>query len=51
VKARRLVYLHGRSGSADSEMRDEPMFAELAKLGRRAPVIRFCAVGGHSPTI
>jgi enterochelin esterase-like enzyme len=36
-----LVYLHGRSGSADSEMRNEPMFAELAKLGKRAPVIAF----------
>jgi S-formylglutathione hydrolase FrmB len=36
-----LVYLHGRSGTADSEMHNEAMFGELAKLGQRAPVIAF----------
>jgi enterochelin esterase-like enzyme len=36
-----LVYLHGRSGNADSEMHNEPMFHELARLGKRAPVVVF----------
>jgi enterochelin esterase-like enzyme len=36
-----LVYLHGRSGNAHSELRNEPMYRELAKLGQRAPVIAF----------
>jgi S-formylglutathione hydrolase FrmB len=36
-----VVYLHGRSGTANSEMRNEAMFSELARLGQRAPVIAF----------
>jgi S-formylglutathione hydrolase FrmB len=36
-----LVYLHGRSGDENSELRNETMFAELAKVGERAPVIAF----------
>ena len=34
-----LVFLHGRNGDEDSEMRNRAMFDELAQLGRRAPVI------------
>jgi enterochelin esterase-like enzyme len=36
-----LIYLHGRNGTADSEVRNQPMFAELAKLGTRAPIVAF----------
>ncbi|MEA2494250.1 MAG: hypothetical protein QOJ29_2161, partial [Thermoleophilaceae bacterium] len=36
-----LVYLHGRNGDEDSEMRNEAMFGELAKLGSAAPVMAF----------
>lgn len=36
-----LVFLHGRNGNENSEMANEPLFAELAKLGASAPVIAF----------
>jgi S-formylglutathione hydrolase FrmB len=36
-----LVYLHGRNGDENSELRNEPMYSELGKLGRRAPVVAF----------
>ena len=36
-----LVYLHGRNGDENSELRNEPMYKELAHLGRRAPVVVF----------
>jgi S-formylglutathione hydrolase FrmB len=36
-----LVYLHGRNGTSGSELRNGPMYAQLAKLGDRAPVIAF----------
>src|SRR5439155_2997294 len=29
-----LIFLHGRGGDQDSELRNGPMFDELAKLGR-----------------
>jgi S-formylglutathione hydrolase FrmB len=41
-----LVFLHGRSGSENSEVNNGPMFKELAALGARAPVIAF-PFGGH----
>src|SRR5205809_890103 len=43
-----LVFLHGRNGDEDSEMRNRAMFDELAQLGRRAPVIAFPYGGSHS---
>lgn len=36
-----LVYLHGRNGDENSELRNEPMYKELAHLGARAPVMAF----------
>ena len=42
-----LVFLHGRGGDEDSEMRNERMFTELATLGSRAPVIAFPYGGDH----
>ena len=42
-----LVFLHGRNGNEDSEMRNEPMVTELAALGLRAPVIAFPYGGSH----
>jgi poly(3-hydroxybutyrate) depolymerase len=36
-----LVYLHGRNGNENSELRNEPMYTELGKLGRRAPIVAF----------
>ena len=36
-----LVYLHGRNGDENSEMRNEAMFSELAEVGERAPVVAF----------
>jgi S-formylglutathione hydrolase FrmB len=36
-----LVFLHGRGGDQDSELRNGPLFRTLAALGRRAPVIAF----------
>src|SRR5207248_5291178 len=43
-----LIFLHGRNGDQDSELRNGPMFDALAKLGRRAPVIAFPNGGGDS---
>lgn len=34
-----LVWLHGRNGTEDSELRNEAMYSGLANAGRRAPVI------------
>jgi S-formylglutathione hydrolase FrmB len=34
-----LVFLHGRSGNENSELRNAAMYSELARLGDRAPVI------------
>jgi S-formylglutathione hydrolase FrmB len=34
-----LVFLHGRNGTENSELRNEAMYAGLAKLGDRAPVV------------
>ncbi|MDX6652759.1 MAG: hypothetical protein QOJ38_1540 [Solirubrobacterales bacterium] len=42
-----LVFLHGRSGNQDSSLGD-PMFAALAKLGPRAPIVAFPYGGDHS---
>lgn len=36
-----LVFLHGRSGNEESELRNGPMYSELAKLGERAPLVAF----------
>jgi S-formylglutathione hydrolase FrmB len=36
-----LIYLHGRNGDENSEMRNDAMFKELARLGRRAPIVAF----------
>jgi S-formylglutathione hydrolase FrmB len=45
---RLLVFLHGRGGSEDSELRNEAMFKALADLGKRAPVVAFPYGGDHS---
>jgi S-formylglutathione hydrolase FrmB len=42
-----LVFLHGRSGSAETYAEDEAMFEALSGLGRRAPVIAFPDGGEH----
>lgn len=42
-----LIFLHGRSGSNRTFAEDEAVFAGLAKLGRRAPVIAFPDGGDH----
>jgi enterochelin esterase-like enzyme len=42
-----LVFLHGRSSSPDSNLR-QPLFDELHALGRRAPVILLADGGDHS---
>jgi S-formylglutathione hydrolase FrmB len=42
-----LVFLHGRTGNESSEL-DSSMFAALAKLGARAPIIAFPNGGDHS---
>jgi S-formylglutathione hydrolase FrmB len=36
-----LVFLHGRNGTENSELRNEAMYSGLAALGDRAPVIAF----------
>jgi S-formylglutathione hydrolase FrmB len=43
-----LVFLHGRGGDQDSELRNGALFKGLARLGRRAPVIAFPNGGGSS---
>ena len=43
-----LVFLHGRSGSADSFRGNEAMFRALANLGGRAPIVAFPDGGDHS---
>jgi S-formylglutathione hydrolase FrmB len=43
-----LVFLHGRSGSESSELRNGAMYEELAAAGTRAPVIAFPYGGDHS---
>ena len=43
-----LVFLHGNGGDEDSELRNEGMFKELARLGKRAPVVAFPNGGGDS---
>jgi S-formylglutathione hydrolase FrmB len=42
-----LVFLHGRDGDEDSEQVDQ-LFAALAKLGDRAPIVAFPYGGDHS---
>jgi enterochelin esterase-like enzyme len=42
-----VVFLHGRSGNASSEL-GEPLFSALARLGRRAPVLAFPDGSDHS---
>ncbi len=42
-----LVFLHGRGGSPDDSTEDEAMFAALARLGKRAPIIAFPYGGDH----
>ena len=42
-----LVFLHGRSGDEDSELHSQ-MFAALADLGQRAPIVAFPYGGDHS---
>jgi S-formylglutathione hydrolase FrmB len=42
-----LVFLHGRSGSADTFTGNEAMFAALRRLGDTAPVIAFPDGGDH----
>jgi S-formylglutathione hydrolase FrmB len=42
-----LVFLHGRGANEDSFLDDE-MFAALANLGRRAPIVAFPYGGDHS---
>jgi S-formylglutathione hydrolase FrmB len=36
-----LVYLHGRNGDENTELGNETMYKELARLGSRAPVMAF----------
>ena len=43
-----LVFLHGRGGSADTFTDDEAMFAALASLGSRAPIVAFPDGDDHS---
>jgi S-formylglutathione hydrolase FrmB len=42
-----LVFLHGKGANEDSFLNDE-MFAALAHLGRRAPIVAFPYGGDHS---
>jgi S-formylglutathione hydrolase FrmB len=42
-----LVFLHGRSGSEETFIEDEPLFEAMAKLGPRMPVIAFPDGGDH----
>jgi enterochelin esterase-like enzyme len=42
-----LVFLHGRSSSPDSNLR-QPLFDELHALGRQAPVVLLADGGDHS---
>jgi len=43
-----LVFLHGRGGSEESFLGNEAVYAGLAKLGARAPVVAFPDGGDHS---
>jgi S-formylglutathione hydrolase FrmB len=43
-----LVFLHGRGGSDDTFTGNEAVFAGLAKLGHKAPVVAFPDGGDHS---
>ena len=43
-----LVFLHGRGGSDETFIGNEAVYAGLAKLGRRAPVVAFPDGGIHS---
>jgi S-formylglutathione hydrolase FrmB len=43
-----LVFLHGRGGSEDTFTGNEAVFAGLAKLGARAPIVAFPDGGDHS---
>ena len=43
-----LVFLHGKSESADTYPGDEAFFRALAKLGDRAPVVAFPEDDGDS---
>jgi poly(3-hydroxybutyrate) depolymerase len=43
-----VVFLHGRGGSDTTFTGDEAVFAGLAKLGARAPVVAFPDGGDHS---
>jgi S-formylglutathione hydrolase FrmB len=43
-----LVFLHGRGGSEESALGNEAMYAGLAKLGARAPIVAFPDGGDHS---
>lgn len=42
-----LVFLHGRGGSDSTFTGDGAVFAGLAKLGRKAPVVAFPDGGEH----
>ncbi len=42
-----LVFLHGRGGSDESSLEDESVFAGLARLGAKAPVVAFPDGGDH----
>lgn len=43
-----LVFLHGRGGSEETFTGNEAVYAGLAKLGRKAPVVAFPDGGDHS---
>ncbi len=43
-----VVFLHGRGGSDETFTGNEAVYAGLAKLGRRAPVLAFPDGGDHS---
>lgn len=43
-----VVFLHGRGGSEETFTGNEAVYAGLAKLGRRAPVLAFPDGGEHS---
>lgn len=43
-----LVFLHGRGGSEETFLGNEAMFAGLANMGARAPVVAFPDGGDHS---
>jgi S-formylglutathione hydrolase FrmB len=43
-----LVFLHGRGGSDETFTGNEAVFAGLAKLGRKAPILAFPDGGDHS---